>query len=286
MNSLTLQRLSDTHPASHGYDCIVDVRSPAEFADDHLPGAINLPVLDDAERAHVGTVYKQQSPFLARKIGAALVARNVARHLETALAQCEKSWSPLVYVSHFPQWFFVTSCAGIAGEAGSARPRLRPSSLRLDGEWVSCTWRALPAVNNCDNLSRSGGYKAYRHLVTHTLHALPVTQRLILLDGNTGTAKTAVLAKLAAAGAQVVDLEALACHRGSVFGHSSLLQPSQRLFESVLARTLSSADPSRPLILEAESSRIGALRLPAPLVAAMRSGACSCSAIPLCRTES
>ncbi len=97
MNSITLQQLSDVERASHGYDCIVDVRSPAEFADDHLPGAINLPVLNDAERAHVGTVYKQQSPFLARKIGAALVARNTAGHLEAALAALDKSWSPLVY---------------------------------------------------------------------------------------------------------------------------------------------------------------------------------------------
>ena len=82
---------------AHGYDEVIDVRSPAEFAKDHIPGAINLPALSNEERARVGTIYTQVAPFEARKIGAALVAHNVARHLETELADRDGGWQPLVY---------------------------------------------------------------------------------------------------------------------------------------------------------------------------------------------
>lgn len=86
-----------TELARHGFDAVIDVRSPSEYAEDHLPGAVNLPVLNDAERARVGTIYKQQSPFLARKLGAALVARNAAAHLEGPLSIMGGGWRPLVY---------------------------------------------------------------------------------------------------------------------------------------------------------------------------------------------
>src|SRR6056297_789826 len=79
------------------FDTIIDVRSPSEFAEDHMHGAINLPVLSDAERAQVGTIYVQQDAFLARKIGAALVSRNAASHLEGPLADMGGGWRPLVY---------------------------------------------------------------------------------------------------------------------------------------------------------------------------------------------
>ena len=95
MTPCTLTALSDL--ATLDVDTIIDVRGPMEFAEDHLPGAINLPVLSDAERAEVGTIYKQVSPFDARKIGGALVARNTARHLQTALADKNGGWQPLVY---------------------------------------------------------------------------------------------------------------------------------------------------------------------------------------------
>jgi len=79
------------------FDTIIDVRSPAEFAEDHIPGAISAPVLDDAERAEVGTLYKQVSPFDAKKLGAALLAKNVARHVDSLFRDKSKSWRPLVY---------------------------------------------------------------------------------------------------------------------------------------------------------------------------------------------
>lgn len=239
MNTVTLKRLADADPAAHGYECIIDVRSPSEFADDHLPGAVNMPVLDDAERALVGTIYKQQSPFAARKIGAALVAKNAARHIEGALAHLEKSWRPLVYC-----W------------RGGQRSSAFATILSHIG------WRVGVV---------EGGYKTWRNLVNESLDA-PVAHRLVLLDGNTGTAKTAVLSKLAASGAQVIDLEALARHRGSVFGHHALAQPSQRSFESSIARAFSSFDVSQPLFLEAESARIGVLHIPARVRAAMIAG--------------
>jgi tRNA 2-selenouridine synthase len=85
-----------TQVAALGFDDIIDVRAPAEWAEDHIPGALNLPVLDDAERARVGTIYKRESPFRARKVGAALVARNAAAHLEGPLADKPGGWRPLV----------------------------------------------------------------------------------------------------------------------------------------------------------------------------------------------
>ncbi len=79
------------------FDSIIDVRSPAEFADDHMPGAINLPVLDDDERAQIGTLYKQVNPFEAKRAGAALVAKNIAAHLQSQLATKDRDWRPLIY---------------------------------------------------------------------------------------------------------------------------------------------------------------------------------------------
>ena len=88
---------SDILPRLHEFDAIIDVRSPSEFAEDHLPGAINLPVLDDEQRVRVGTLYKQTSAFEAKKLGAALIAKNIARHIEDGFIAHPHSWSPLVY---------------------------------------------------------------------------------------------------------------------------------------------------------------------------------------------
>ncbi|MBC7477653.1 MAG: tRNA 2-selenouridine(34) synthase MnmH, partial [Pseudorhodobacter sp.] len=93
--AVTLTHLTDIFAL--GFDDIIDVRAPAEFAEDHIPGAISLPVLDDAERAEVGTIYKQVSPFTARKVGAALVAKNASAHLQGPLASKTGAWKPLVY---------------------------------------------------------------------------------------------------------------------------------------------------------------------------------------------
>jgi tRNA 2-selenouridine synthase len=224
-------------PGDLPFDEVIDVRSPAEFAEDHVPGALSLPVLSDAERARVGTIYVREDRFLARKIGAALVARNAAAHIEGALADRPGGWRPLVYC-----W------------RGGQRSGAFASILQQIG------WRA-------DTVA--GGYKAYRGLVKRRLYDLPLDLRVVLIDGGTGTAKTRLLAHLARRGAQAIDLEALARHRGSNFGGWPGGQPSQKAFESALAAALSGLDPGRPVFVEAESSGIGRIKLPPSLWSAM-----------------
>jgi tRNA 2-selenouridine synthase len=217
---------------------VIDVRSPAEFAEDHAPGAINLPVLTDEERAEVGTIYVQESRFLARRIGAAHVARNIARHLETALAGETGAFQPLVYC-----W------------RGGQRSHAMATILSQVG------WRTTLL---------EGGYKTWRRHVTARLYDQPLPHRLILLDGNTGSGKTEVLLRLAALGQQVVDLEGLAAHRGSLLGgFAGRPQPSQKMFESRLLGVLDGLDPSRPVFVEAESSKVGERMVPPALWQAM-----------------
>ena len=215
---------------------LIDTRAPSEFAEDHLPGAVNLPVLSDAERVQVGTVYKQVSPFDARKLGGAMVAANAARHIAGPLAGFGGGWRPLVYC-----W------------RGGQRSGAFATILQQIG------WR----VGRIE-----GGYKAWRALVVARVTA-PVAAPVIVLDGNTGSAKTEILHRLATHGHQVIDLEGLANHRGSLFGAMPGGQPGQKLFESRLAMALEGIDPTRPLLVEAESSRIGDLNLPRGIWAAI-----------------
>ncbi|GGD38374.1 tRNA 2-selenouridine(34) synthase MnmH [Sinisalibacter lacisalsi] len=232
---ITLTALSDL--ASLPFDDIIDVRSPAEYAEDHVPGALSLPVLSDEERARVGTIYVQEAPFRARKVGAALVARNAAAHLEGALAEKPGGWRPLLY------------CWRGGQRSGSFAAILREIGWRVD--------------------TIKGGYKSYRALVVRMLYETPLPLRLVVVDGGTGTAKTRLLHALAGQGAQVIDLEGLAAHRGSVFGAMAGGQPAQKGFESALATRIIGFDPARPVFVEAESSKIGALRLPPSLWTAM-----------------
>ncbi len=222
---------------AHGRDTVIDVRSPAEYAEDHIPGAISLPAMSNEERARVGTIYKQVSPFDARKIGAAIVARNVAAHLEGPLADMPGGWRPLVY------------CWRGGQRSGSVATIL-----------TQIGWRTETVA---------GGYQAYRRLVHAALYDTPLPHRIILLDGNTGTAKTEILARLAARGVQVIDLESLAGHRGSMLGAVAGGQPSQRGFESRLAVALAGLDPTRPVVIEAESSKVGTRVIPPMLWTAM-----------------
>ena len=233
---ITLASVADI--ARLPFDTVIDVRSPAEFAEDHVPGAINLPALSNEERARVGTIYKQDSPFRARKIGAALVARNVAAHLDGPLAGEDGGWRPLVYC-----W----------------RGGQRSGSVAIILSQVG--WRAETVA---------GGYKSWRRLVVERLQDLPFPAPMVVLDGNTGTAKTEVLARLGARGMQVIDLEGLANHRGSLFGQRDGGQPAQKWFESQLALQVSALDPERPVVVEAESSRIGEVELPKAIWAALR----------------
>lgn len=223
-----LSSLSDLAQAR--FDTIIDARSPSEYAEDHLPGAINLPVLDDAQRAEVGTIYKQVSPFQARKIGGAIAAANVARHVAGPLARYEGGWRPLVYC-----W------------RGGQRSGAFSTILAQIG------WRTAWL---------EGGWKSWRALVLRQVQDLGPPSPLVVLDGNTGSAKTEILARLARRGVQVIDLEGLANHRGSLFGAMPGGQPAQKLFESRIAMVLAALDPARPAVVEAESSRIGDLAVP------------------------
>jgi tRNA 2-selenouridine synthase len=217
---------------------VIDVRSPGEFALDHVPGAINLPVLSDLERAEVGTIYVQQSRFLARRIGAALVARNIAGHLEGALANMPGAWAPLVYC-----W------------RGGQRSNAMATVLDQVG------WRVTLL---------KGGYKTWRRGVTAALYDAAPNLRVVLLDGDTGSGKTEILWRLRRLGIQTLDLEALASHRGSLFGSlAGSGQPGQKMFESRLMDALAGLDCSRPIAVEAESSKIGERMTPPMLWKAM-----------------
>ncbi|MGX9349691.1 tRNA 2-selenouridine(34) synthase MnmH [Shimia sp. W99] len=230
-----LTTLSDL--ATLPFDEIIDVRSPAEYAEDHIPGAINLPALSNEERARVGTIYVQDDPFKARKIGAALVSHNVAAHLEGPLADRPGGWRPLVY------------CWRGGQRSGSVAIILKQIGWRAD--------------------TVDGGYQRYRRLVAKALYDAPMPCPVVVIDGGTGTAKTRLLDHLAAQGAQTLDLEAMAEHRGSLFGPMSAHQPSQKTFESRLAMGMARLDPSRPVYVEAESSKIGRLIIPPTLWQAM-----------------
>jgi len=225
------------------FDAIIDARSPAEFALDHVPGALSLPVLDDEQRARIGAMYKQASPFAAKRLGAALVARNIAQYLETALADKPRQWRPLVYC-----W------------RGGKRSAAFAHVLREVG-WPAQTLE--------------GGYRAYRRGIVEALAALPANCDLRVVHGATGSGKSRLLRALARAGAQVLDLEALAAHRGSVLGDlPDRPQPSQKMFESRLYAALAALDRGRVVYVEGESRKIGQLQVPEALIAAMRASAC------------
>lgn len=235
---MALTYLSLIELLDHSFDSVIDVRSPGEFAEDHLPGAINLPVLDNDERAQVGTIYVQQSRFLARKLGAAMVFRNTARHVETTLAEKDGGWRPMVYC-----W------------RGGQRSGSFTWLLQQIG------WRAEVI---------EGGYQTYRRLVKSYLYDSPLAHQLVALDGYTGTAKTALLHLLAARGVQMLDLEGLAEHRGSLLGAMATPQPSQKQFETRIAMALSRLSPDRPVLVEAESSKVGNRVVPPSLWSAMK----------------
>ncbi len=232
------------------FDEIIDVRSPSEFAEDHIPGAVNLPVLDDAQRAQIGTLHKLASAFEAKKAGAGLVSRNIARHLETHFAAKPIGYRPLIY------------CWRGGNRSGSLTHVLQKIGFRAE---------ALP-----------GGYKTYRRAVREELETLPAQFRYRVLCGPTGSGKSRLLAALARAGAQVLDLEALAQHRGSLLGlPPDGAQPSQKYFDSLLAAALRGLDGQRPVYVEAESKKIGNLGVHDALLAAMRASPCVRLDVPL-----
>lgn len=225
------------------FDTVIDARSESEYALDRLPGAVNWPSLTDPERVLVGTEYVQGSTFVARKRGAAMVARNIAVHIERHVIDKPKGWRPLVYC-----W------------RGGSRSGVLASMLDQIGFQVH---------------RLEGGYKAYRHAVMAALDELPARHRYRVVCGTTGSGKSRLLQQLQAQGAQVLDLEALANHRGSVLGLvPGEVQPSQKQFDSRIWAALRCFDPARPVFIESESKKVGDLRVPASLIERMRASEC------------
>jgi tRNA 2-selenouridine synthase len=231
------------------FDAVIDARSESEFAEDHLPGAVNWPSLTDAERASVGTEYARVSPFAARKRGAVRVARNIARHVEAHVQELERDWRPLVYC-----W----------------RGGQRSGALAVVLDAIGFQVHSL-----------EGGYREFRRAVLAELATLPARFEFRVLCGPTGSGKSRLLQALAASGAQTLDLEALACHRGSVLGPlPGCPQPSQKAFETAVWHALRSHDPARPVWAESESRTIGRLRVPEPLLERLRDSPCVALEMP------
>lgn len=225
------------------FDDILDVRSPDEYALDHIPGALNFPVLENEERAHVGKLYKQVSRFEAKKQGAALVAGHIADYLQQFFSSKPELWNPLVYC-----W------------RGGTR------SAAMVQVFNSIGWRAqqLP-----------GGYKAYRRKVIETIATLSGKFSFLVLCGRTGVGKTRLLEVMRERNNQVLDLESIANHRGSVLGEPVTGgQPSQKWFESQVCDTLRQFDSRQSVYVESESRKVGRLQVPAPLFEAMHRGCC------------
>lgn len=225
------------------FDTIIDARTEDEHALDHVPGAVNWPTLDNAQRIEIGTMYKQVNPFEAKKRGAALSARNIAAHIEREVIDKPRGWRPLVYC-----W------------RGGNRSGALATILGAIGFQVTLI---------------EGGYKAWRAALVEDLERLAPTLRYRVICGPTGSGKTRLLQALAAEGAQVLDLEGLACHRSSVLGHlPGQPQPSQKRFDSLLWASLKGFDPAREVFVESESKKVGNLRVPDALMTAMRASPC------------
>lgn len=226
-----------------GFSTIIDARSEDEHALDHLPGAVNWPSLTNEERIFVGTMYKQLGAFDAQKHGAAMVAANIARHIQREVLTLPKSWQPLIYC-----W----------------RGGKRSGSLSL----------VLGQIGFKVNLIE-GGYKAFRAALVEDIPKRVAPLQFKVISGPTGSGKTRLLQALIAEGAQVLDLEDLACHRSSVLGHiPGQPQPSQKHFDTLVWQALRSFDPTRPVFVESESRKVGNLSVPESLMLAMRESPC------------
>jgi tRNA 2-selenouridine synthase len=225
------------------FDAIIDARSEDEYQADHLPGAVNWPTLNNAERIEIGTLYKQVNPFEARKRGAAIAARNIAAHIERHVIDRPREWRPLAYC-----W----------------RGGQRSGSLALILSQIGFRVTLV-----------EGGYKAFRAALVQDIAARAPGLSFRVICGPTGSGKTRLLQALATLGAQVLDLEALANHRSSVLGAMpGLAQPTQKNFETLLWEKLRHFDPAVPVFVESESKKVGNLSVPAALMEAMRASPC------------
>ena len=248
--SLHLISADDAMARYDSFDTVIDARSEGEHAEDHLPGALNWPSLNNEERVRVGTLYKQVNPFEAQKIGAALVAANIARHIQAHVQDKGRQWQPLIYC-----W------------RGGKRSNSLAHILSQIGFKVHLI---------------EGGYKAFRKAVVEDTPRRVQALQFRVLCGPTGSGKTRLLQALAAQGAQVLDLEALASHRASVLGViPGQPQPTQKAFETRLWDQLRRFSPTRTVFVEAESKKVGNLTVPGSLMEAMRASACVRLELPL-----
>ncbi|SFC41274.1 tRNA 2-selenouridine synthase [Polaromonas sp. OV174] len=242
---MSLDRISAEQALSTlgSFSAVIDARSEGEYAEDHLPGAINWPSLHDEERKIVGTQYKQISAFEAKKLGASLVAKNIAEHIQREVLDKPKEWQPLVYC-----W----------------RGGKRSGSLALILDQIGFKVTLV-----------DGGYKAFRAALVADIPQLAARHQYRVVCGPTGSGKTRLLQALAAHGAQVLDLEALAHHRSSVLGMiPGLAQPSQKAFDSRIWAALRGFDPLLPVYIESESKKVGNVAVPEGLITAMRASPC------------
>ncbi len=218
----------------------VDVRSPGEFTEATIPGAINVPLLDNEERARVGTVYRHQGPEDAKELGLEYVSPKFPGMMKR-IKQLSSQYTVVVFC-----W------------RGGLRSKTVCEMSKIMGLTV---------------LRLVGGYKAYRRYVNDFLNRPSLPGRAVVLHGLTGVGKTDILNLLENLDVGVLDLEAMANNRGSVFGSIGLgEQPSQKMFESRIVEVLSSPKCGAAFAVECESRRIGRLSLPDLLLNSMTGG--------------
>lgn len=241
--SLSTLPASEVLQRLHEFDTIIDARSEGEFDEDHLPGAVNWPTLNNDERRDIGTLYKQVNAFEAKKRGAAIAARNIAAHIEREVMDKPKDWKPLTYC-----W----------------RGGQRSGSLSLILGQIGFRVTLI-----------EGGYKAFRAAIVQDIPRLVSGLHWQVICGTTGSGKTRLLQALAQQGAQVLDLEALARHRSSVLGAiPGQAQPTQKRFDTLVWDALRQFDPTRPVYVESESKKVGNVTVPTSLIEAMRQSPC------------
>jgi tRNA 2-selenouridine synthase len=247
---LTKINASDALAQLDSFDTIIDARSESEYALDRLPDAVNWPTLNDQERHEVGTEYKQVSAFDARKRGAVMAARNIAQHIETHCADKPKNWKPLIYC-----W---------RGGQRSGSLSLVLSQIGFDVHIID------------------GGYKAFRAEMLVDTAQLATIFDYRVICGPTGSGKTRLLTSLATAGAQVLDLEAMADHRSSVLGLiPGQPQPSQKQFDTRVWDALRKLDPNQLVWAESESKKVGNVSIPDALMSALRASSCARLELPV-----
>ncbi|MGZ3690218.1 MAG: tRNA 2-selenouridine(34) synthase MnmH [Pseudobdellovibrio sp.] len=220
---------------------LIDVRAPVEFAQGHLPGAVNLPILNDEERALIGTTYKQEGNEAAVKLGYELVSGEIKKNRV-------QKW--VDYIRENPETVIYCFRGGLRSQ--------------ITQKWILETGINRPLIK--------GGYKRTRQFLIDEIQNYAQNSEMILISGPTGSGKTDFLQQMQTS-YPAIDLEALACHRGSAFGATDREQPSQINFENALALELMKSkvrDLPKALLLEDESHLIGKRAIPKTFFDQMR----------------